>query len=326
MNDIIISVICLTYNQNKYIEKCLDSLVNQETSFAYEILIHDDASTDGTIKMLKKYEKRYPQLIKVFYEEENQYSKGIKVEEILYKNAKGKYFAFCEGDDYWTDHQKLQIQYNIMERYKDCTLCAHKVRKMTNSGTELKSIICPNDFRPGIIQGDHFLREYLKGDVNMLFQTSSYLIRKEIILGRPKELNLFGVGDVPMMIWAAYKGNIFYLDRICSNYRVAADGSTNQLSRKVDYAINRIKTNIAGFEAFNKLTNGKYWTAMKHRVYYYKAQCFFYDCSYKDEIETIKSELSKKQILIARIKFTKYGNVIRNFRISLRMFRLFRIT
>ena len=124
--EIKVSVVCLAYNHEKYIRECLDSIVNQKTSFKYEIIINDDASTDNTANIIREYEKKYPEIIKATYQEENQYSKGVNItEEILLKNATGKYVAFCECDDKWTDSKKLQRQYEYMEVHPKCSMCVH---------------------------------------------------------------------------------------------------------------------------------------------------------------------------------------------------------
>lgn len=88
----------------------------QKTNFKYEILIHDDASTDKTASIIKEYEGKYPDLIKAIYQEENQYSRGNNVNFILLERAKGKYLAFCEGDDYWIDENKLQKQVDFLKK------------------------------------------------------------------------------------------------------------------------------------------------------------------------------------------------------------------
>ena len=100
-DDILVSINCITYNHEKYIAQAIESFLMQITNFKYEILIHDDASTDNTVKIIKEYEKKYPNVIKTIFQKENQYSKGKKVEIFGFKKSRGKYIAFCEGDDYW---------------------------------------------------------------------------------------------------------------------------------------------------------------------------------------------------------------------------------
>ena len=85
----LVSIVCDTYNHVNYIRQCLDGFLMQETNFPIEILVHDDASTDGTADIVKEYESRYPNLIKPIYQTENQYSKGVKVTlEYQYSRAK----------------------------------------------------------------------------------------------------------------------------------------------------------------------------------------------------------------------------------------------
>ncbi|MEW3585141.1 glycosyltransferase family A protein, partial [[Clostridium] symbiosum] len=77
-NDVLVSVVCLTYNQEKYIRRAIESFLSQRTNFKYEILINDDASTDETANIIREYEMKYPDYIKPTYQSENQYTKGIK--------------------------------------------------------------------------------------------------------------------------------------------------------------------------------------------------------------------------------------------------------
>ena len=103
--DISVSILCVAYNQESYIRQCLDSLLMQKTNFGFEILVHDDASTDGTQLIIKEYELRYPDIIKPIYQVENQYSKGISPTlQYNLPRAKGKYvategiFPSCAGE------------------------------------------------------------------------------------------------------------------------------------------------------------------------------------------------------------------------------------
>ena len=127
MNTPLVSVCCVTYNHAQFIRKCLDGFLMQQTDFPIEILIHDDCSTDGTTEIIRGYEAKYPDLIFPLYEEENQYQQG-KVAEIdfyNYRRACGKYIAYCEGDDYWTDPLKLQKQVDFMEANQEYSVCFH---------------------------------------------------------------------------------------------------------------------------------------------------------------------------------------------------------
>ena len=122
IDDVKVSICCLTFNHEKYIDRCLKSLLMQKTDFKFEIIIHDDASTDRTIEIIKTYAQQYPDIIKVIVEEENQYTIG-GISHIycsrIYPYAQGKYVAYCEGDDFWTDPLKLQKQQFIF-----CSFCS----------------------------------------------------------------------------------------------------------------------------------------------------------------------------------------------------------
>ena len=124
-DNMMVSVVCNTYNHEKFIGEAIQSFLMQETSFPFEILIHDDASTDNTANIIRGYESKYPRLVKAVYQKENQYSKGVKpTTEIQIPRSKGQFIAMCEGDDYWISPQKLQKQVEFLESNKDYSLCS----------------------------------------------------------------------------------------------------------------------------------------------------------------------------------------------------------
>ncbi len=121
----LLTIACPSYNHEKYIKQTLDSFLMQKTTFKYEILIHDDASTDNTTKIIKDYVRLYPEIIKAVIQSKNQHSKGIKNAEIILPLIKTKYIALCEGDDYWTDPYKLQKQVDFLEANPDVAVTYH---------------------------------------------------------------------------------------------------------------------------------------------------------------------------------------------------------
>jgi len=129
MTSPLLSICCITYNHAKFIRQCLDGFVKQKTNFAIEVLIHDDASTDGTADIIRKYEQNYPEIIKPIYQTENQYSKGVPISRrYIFPKIKGKYIALCEGDDYWIDENKLQKQVDFLEENEGFSICFHPVK------------------------------------------------------------------------------------------------------------------------------------------------------------------------------------------------------
>ena len=126
----LVSICSITYNHKPYIRQCLDSLLLQKTNFIYEIIINDDCSTDGTTEIIKEYASKYPNLIHPIFHDENQYSKGVRgmFAKFCFPQARGKYIAMCEGDDYWTDPLKLQKQVDFLESHSDYVICGHRYK------------------------------------------------------------------------------------------------------------------------------------------------------------------------------------------------------
>ena len=129
-NEMMVSILTLAYNHEPYIRQCLDGIVMQQTNFKFELLIHDDASTDGTAEIIREYDAKYPEIVKPIYQTENQYSKHVPIgTTYLYPRAQGKYIALCEGDDYWTDPLKLQKQVDFLESHPDYVMCSHRFKQ-----------------------------------------------------------------------------------------------------------------------------------------------------------------------------------------------------
>lgn len=120
-----VSICSITYNHGPFIRDCLEGFLSQETTFPVEILIHDDASTDDTAKIIREFENRFPKLIKPIYQSENQYSRGISPNrKFNYPRARGLYLALCEGDDYWTDPTKLQRHKEFLDKNPEYVMVA----------------------------------------------------------------------------------------------------------------------------------------------------------------------------------------------------------
>ena len=218
-NEIMVSIECTSYNHEDYIAEALDSMLMQKTNFAYEILVHDDASTDRTAEIIKSYEQRYPDIIKSICQTENQYSKGVLVELFNSERAQGKYMAVCEGDDYWTDPDKLQRQVDYMEAHPECSMCVHAAERV--SAVTKKTV---SSIRPSNKDKIFSVEEVIEGG-GELFATNSILYSREKIPEMPEYYLNASIGDYPLVICGALNGTVYYMDRNMSAYRVEVKGS-----------------------------------------------------------------------------------------------------
>lgn len=259
---IMVSICCITYNQEKYIAEAIESFLMQKTNFKYEILIHDDASTDNTVKIIKSYEEKYPELIKPIYQKENQYSQGKSPLENLYGIAQGKYIAICEGDDYWIDKDKLQIQFDYMEKNPDCGGCFHggecrsaRTGKKNNTITPYKEdkVLTPNETIPG---------------GGGLVPTNSIFCKAELLKNFPEFYKGRSVEDYQIQIHISANKYAYYMSKIMSVYRVEVPGSwtmsVKQNTKEERIAgINKVKNIL---REFNKYSNGMYSKAVNSSI------------------------------------------------------------
>lgn len=218
----LVSINCITYNHEKYIRQALDSFLMQKTNFKYEILIHDDASTDNTAEIIREYCKKYPNVIKPILQKENQQSKGIK--KISYKfnhlRAQGKYIAICEGDDYWIDPYKLQKQIDYLESNPECGMCFHAAN-IVNSDNKIKKNI-----RPFTMNKVCSTEDIIIGGGG-LCPTQSIVYRKQVFDDAPQFYFDAPVGDYPLQIITASKQYSYYIDDVMSSYRKVVKSGTS---------------------------------------------------------------------------------------------------
>lgn len=222
-NDVKVSVVCMAYNHEDYISDALESFLMQKTDFSFEILIHDDASTDRTQEIIKEYENKYPEIVKPIYQNENQFSKKVSIEYNLHKLANGKYIAFCEGDDYWTDPLKLQKQVDYMEVHPETSMCIHAA-KQVDAKTKKKIA----GIRPFKESRSMTVAEVIEGGGDF-FATNSIVYSKEKMEEWPDFFFNAVVGDYPLVIIGALRGNFYYMDEDMSAYRINREGSWTQM-------------------------------------------------------------------------------------------------
>jgi len=173
----LVSICCLTFNHAKFVRQCIDGFLMQETTFPIEILVHDDASTDGTEEILREYETRYPDFFFPLYEKENKYSNGYRGRMDIvfnYSRARGKYIASCEGDDYWTDPLKLQKQVDFMESHPEYSICFHRCQHLYEKTGKMGKDNCGFLFKNGQegvdVTIDMFFKDWITQPLTMMFR------------------------------------------------------------------------------------------------------------------------------------------------------------
>lgn len=203
-----VSILCITYNHRAYIKQALDGFMSQETNFPFEVIIHDDKSTDGTDKIIKEYAQKFPDIIRPIFEKQNQYSQGdYSFITNMFARAKGEYIAFCEGDDYWTDPTKLQRQVDFLEKRPDYTLVFHPVRVFFENGEQEESVF-PSE-KTGFT-----VKRLLRGNY---IQTNSVMYRAR---GDYSDMVSDPLpGDWYAHLYHAQDGKIGFIDRVMSAYR-----------------------------------------------------------------------------------------------------------
>ena len=222
MEQPIVTVWCLAYNQKDFIRDALEGFVMQKTTFPFEVIVHDDASTDGTTTIVQEYARQYPDIIKPVIETENQWQKGglkyiINIMNDNYRN--GKYIAFCEGDDYWTAPQKLQQQVDFLENHPEYSMCFHSAKKKYETNTRAW-INCEN-----IEDRDYDATDIF---VNWTVPTASVMCRREGMefyanLKHPERIQNY---DIFIFLSCAMIGKLRGMHEQMSVYRIQGEGLT----------------------------------------------------------------------------------------------------
>ena len=217
----VVSICCTTYNHENFISDAIDGFLMQETDFPFEVIIRDDSSTDKTALIIRHYAEEYPNIIKPIYETENQFSKGVKPMSVVYKKAVGKYFALCEGDDYWTDSLKLQIQVNFLEENPGYIVTYTSLEAFDKSGV-IKNYIAGATYDLDSLE--------LKKARPLNTLTTCF---RNVLNDFPPEFECAKTGDLFLWSLLGHYGKGKFLDNIKpSRYRIHEQGLFSKKTRK----------------------------------------------------------------------------------------------
>lgn len=304
LNDeiILVSVLCLSYNHEQYIEQTIKSFLMQKTTFNYEIIIHDDRSNDLSQKVIKKYEQMYPNRITAILQKENQYSKGISIiDDIMIPLAKGKYIALCEGDDYWTDENKLQKQVEMLEKNINCDVCAHAVNIFDMKKQKIIGTI--NSCKEKKIFS---LQEVVDGGGNFV-GTNSLMIRKSYWNNLFEARKIYPL-DYILQITSSISGGMAFVPEVMSVYRFGTCGSwTDRMRKNPDsFAIHYKRLNEAILSLDNE-TNERFHDILYNEICYTKYMQLRLERRYKDLINAdnkdIWNSVSRKDKIVLYLKY-----------------------
>lgn len=315
-NEIMVSIDCITYNHEKYLADALDSFLMQKTNFKFEVLIHDDASTDNTREIINQYQNLYPEIIKPIFQTENQYQKGIQVSIFNFSRALGKYIAFCEGDDYWIDPYKLQKQVDFMESHPKCTLCFHNAIVVN----EEKNVI-----NPSMISDEIYNKELSAGDMAKIgfIPTASKMCPTYTMSNLPAWFASSVVGDYPSQLIASSYGYAFCLNEVMSAYRTNIPGSaSSRLVASGDF-LKKLVKHHKGFvdilTNFNKFTNNRYKFDIDEAMLFHEFNMNYYDGKQAELKKQKYAKFSKQMSLYGKMKFALIARAPKVFELIIRL-------
>lgn len=305
--DVELTVWSPAYNHAKYIAETIDNILGQKTTFEFIVVINDDASTDGTTDIIREYAAKYPDKIVAIIMKKNVYQHP-RLQEI-YNEIKanvlvGKYFAMCECDDYWIDDNKLQIQYEFLEKNNDCILTIHGAI-MRDCTKQVDKLMRP--FEEGFVSDEQIIME-----TSCIIPTASAVGRKDVMVVDKSFPVIAGIGDKKMWLNAMMKGKIYYIDKAMSVYRYMQEGSWTANNEKVREKKIKLYTILADFFLqMDEYSQGRYCKLMIKKAYKY---CYYniYSCEnmtldeFVKSFEGIKRENNVARLIEEQVRIFKY--------------------
>ena len=247
----VVSMCCITYNQVNTIAQCLDGMLMQETDVPVEIVVHDDASTDGTADVVRRYMVEHPGRIRAILREENQFSQGRRPAALVFSEARGDYFALCEGDDFWTDPNKIATQLAVLEAEPGLDMCAHAVTIWEyEDGVKIDERISRD------VEGHYDAGAVLERR-GMLLPTASIFIRRaaaERFIDHVATRPWLTIGDLYLKFFGADRGGVRIIEGSLAVYRLKSVGSWSERSKKNSNHL--IKNASAKLRSYRELAKG----------------------------------------------------------------------
>lgn len=223
-NELLLSVSMVTFNHEKYIAQAIEGVLMQKCSFDFELVIGEDCSTDNTKKIILDFQKKYPKIIKPIFNKKNIGPNYNIIQ--LFNKSKGKYIAICDGDDYWTDENKLEKQLDHLETHPEISLCFHRTNILRNENSKLTVHSLPKP------QPNYSFGDLIEHD---LFVPSNSVIFLNTIKKFPKWFYKLPYGDIGIYFLVTRNANMGFLPEIMSIYRIHENGMWSQKDKKEQY-------------------------------------------------------------------------------------------
>jgi glycosyltransferase involved in cell wall biosynthesis len=213
----VVSVYMATFNHQHFLADAIEGVLNQSTNLPFELVIAEDASTDATLELALKYQRENPASVRVVFSERNVGARpNFKRTAPL---LRGKFVAFCEGDDYWTDRRKLDKQIQVMSADPATSLSCHAANVEDARTGRIQRVQRPANTSRRLTHS-----ELITGD-GALIPTCSIVVRNDVLQGRPDWWEASPVGDFPLVLRAAQLGHVVCIDEVMATYRVNVPGS-----------------------------------------------------------------------------------------------------
>ncbi|MDX9750452.1 MAG: glycosyltransferase [Flavobacteriales bacterium] len=243
----LVSIVCITFNHAAFIRRALDGFVAQRSDFPFEVIVHDDASSDATAAIVREYAERHPEMIVPVLQTENQYSQGRKPWAICFPMARGQYIALCEGDDHWTDPLKLQKQVDALEADPQAVGC------FTDAWNERDGV--RTSYMDGIYAARprHRLLRQRDMVLGQNIPACTVVFRSDDFRPVPEILSRSPVGDTVLYAHITRKGHLIYLQEHTAVRTMHAGGVHSLKAAAQKLAISR-----GVYPVLDELTNGRY--------------------------------------------------------------------
>lgn len=269
----LVSIVVTVFNHEEYLRECLDSLLSQITSFEFEIVIGEDDSNDCSRAICIEYAEKYPDKIRLFLRNRETSVFPFGDRKLLLNGAftrkaiRGQYMAWCEGDDFWIDNSKLQVQFDFMERNNDCSLCFHTTKKIyenTKEEVEVKPIIFEKESEV------KFNAQQILSGIRESIMTASIFLRASVIENLPYWVYLAPTSDTTLIFLALKKGNVGFLNQTMASYRKFSSNSwSNEKLKSLEGYAKTIPYRLFWLDRYDEITDHAYkqqMSALKRKI------------------------------------------------------------